>query len=277
MATLALTLLVAALVAYALATGLFFGHLISNKPNLSVLGMRGLIVGMVAHGAGKLLRVAELGTVPAINALEAVNLLALVIAVVFVYVAKRYGVPVLGAFAAPMTAVTLAASLAFGKQEGAVPEALASWWFPVHLGFALTADALFIVAGAASIAFIVQDHLLKKKKISGGLFKKLPSLYLLDEIVHRLIVIGWLLMTIGMAAGMFYAKQEWGAYWSWDPRQSWSLLIWLLFSAIMHARLLSGWRGRKAAYLTVFAVVMVLVALFGLDVLTNTKHGGDYK
>ena len=96
------------------------------------------------------------------------------------------------------------------------------------------------------------------------------------EVVHRLIVVGWLLMSFGMVAGAFFAKQQWGDYWGWDPRQTWSLLTWLLFAAILHARLTAGWRGRRAAYLVLLAVALVLLAIPALDVFTNTRHGGDY-
>jgi ABC-type transport system involved in cytochrome c biogenesis permease subunit len=128
----------------------------------------------------------------------------------------------------------------------------------------------------ASVAYLVQERLLRKKKI-GTAFRNLPPLHVLDEIVHRLIVVGWLLMTAGMVAGAFFAKQQWGAYWSWDPRQTWSLLTWFLFTAILHARLTAGWRGRHAAYLTLLAVGLVLLGLAGLDLFTVTRHGGDYQ
>ncbi len=275
MATLAYALLVSALAIYAASAATYVAHLLSKRPALAVWGGRILIAGLTLHGLGKLVRFTALGVVPVTGPYEALNLLALVIGVVFLYVAKRYAVPALGAFATPLTIVTLAASLAFGDQSGTIPEGLRSAWLPVHLAFAIGADALFAVAGVTSLAYVVQERLLRKKRI-GTLFRNLPPLHVLDEVVHRLIVVGWLLMSFGMVAGAFFAKQQWGDYWGWDPRQTWSLLTWLLFAAILHARLTAGWRGRRAAYLVLLAVVLVLLAIPALDVFTNTRHGGDY-
>lgn len=275
MAMLAFALLVCALAVYAASTTTYVAHLVSKRPALALWGGRILVAGLTLHALGKLLRFASLGAVPVTGPYEALNLLALVIGVVFLYVAKRYTVPALGAFATPLALVTLAASLAFGEQGGSIPASLRSAWLPVHLAFAISADALFAVAGVTSLAYLVQERLLRKKHI-GTLFRNLPPLHVLDEVVHRLIVVGWLLMTFGMVAGAFFAKQQWGHYWDWDPRQTWSLLTWLLFAAILHARLTAGWRGRKAAWLVVLAVLLVLLAIPALEVFTNTRHGGDY-
>lgn len=276
MGTLALWTLVAALIVYAVAATLFVGHLISKRRPLGRSGLTGLSVAMSLHAVGKVMRFIDLGHVPVTNSIEAMNVLALGIAIVFVYVARRYSVPAIGAFVTPLAFVTLAASLAFAPdQTGAVPAALQSAWFPVHLGFSIAADALFLVAGITAVAFLVQERFLRIKQL-GHTFRKLPPLHVLDEVTHRLIVLGWLLMTAGMVAGAFFAKQKWGAYWSWDPRQTWSLFTWLIFAAILHARLTVGWQGRRAAWLTLLACVSVLLALVGLDVVTTTRHGGEY-
>jgi len=275
MGTLALTLLLAALVAYAVACALYVAHLLVKRPTLALFGGRALLGGLSLHAAGKLAQFVTLGTVPVTSGLEAVNILALVVGVVFLYVSKRYNVPALGAFATPLALVGVAASLAFGGEQGAVPEALRSAWFPVHLAFAISADALFLVAAIAAAAYLVQERLLRKKRIT-TVFRNLPPLHVLDEVGHRMIAVGFLLMTVGMVAGMFFAKQRWDAYWSWDPRQTWSLMTWLMFAALLHLRLTTGWRGRKAAYLTLIVVGLIIAALLGLDAAFATRHGGDF-
>lgn len=273
----ALGLMIAALVVYAAATAGFVWHLLAKNALSAKRALFVLVVGMALHLLGKALRFVELGMVPVTNAIEAANLFALFVGGVFVYVARRYGVPVLGAFAAPFVFVTLAASIAFGgAPEEAVPQALRSAWFPVHLGLAIAGDALFALAGIASVAYLVQERLLRKKKL-GPAFRKLPPLHVLDEICHRMIAVGFLFMTLGIVAGMFFAKQAWGTYFPTDPKLIWSLMTWFLFAGILHARLTIGWQGRRAAYLTLVAVALVLLALFGLDVFTGTRHGGEYR
>jgi cytochrome c-type biogenesis protein CcsB len=275
MGTLALILLIGALAIYAVSCGLFVAHLLSKRPSMAVNGGRALLAGLSVHAAGMLARFVELGTVPATRPVEALNVLALVVGVVFVWVAKRYQVPALGAFATPLALVGVAAEVAFGGSGGAVPEALRSAWFPIHLAFAISGDAMFLIAGIASVAYLVQERLLRRKKIN-TLFRNLPPLHVLDEVCHRMLAVGFLLMTVGMVAGMFFAKQRWDSYWSWDPRQTWSLMTWLIFAAILHARLTIGWRGRRAAYLTILAVVLIILALVGLDAVFATRHGGDF-
>lgn len=275
-----LAVLVAALVAYAVATALFLAHLLllsrGPKPvSLAVWGLRALMVGILLHVVGKGLRAAIVGALPFTDGQEALGGLALVLAVLFVWAAGRYRAPVLGAFATPLVFVTLAASLAFSTEPGAVPAALRSAWFPVHLVLALSANACFGVAGVAAAAFLVQEGLLKKKKL-GGAFRLLPPLPVLEEMAHRFIMTGFLLLSLAMVAGSFFAKEVWGAWWSWDPKQCWTLVTWLTFAAILHARITVGWRGRRAAWSTVIAVVLVIAAMVGLNAVVRTRHGGAF-
>jgi cytochrome c-type biogenesis protein CcsB len=275
-----MAVLVIALIAYAAATALFLAHLLllSRGPKavpLASWGLRALVVGVGLHVVGKGLRAAAVGTLPFTDGQEALGGLALVIAALFVWAAWRYRAPVLGAFATPLVVVTLAASLAFSSGPGAVPAALRSAWFPVHIVLALSANACFGVAGVASAAFLFQEGLLKRKK-PGGAFKLFPPLPVLEEMSHRFIMTGLLLLTLAMVAGSFFAKQMWGAYWSWDPKQCWTLLTWLTFAAILHARITVGWRGRRAAWSTVTAVIVVIIAMVGLNALVQTRHGGSF-
>lgn len=274
------SILLLALLAYGAATGAFVTHLMTRRPELATWATRVLVAGIALHFVGKAVRFSSLGTLPITDGTEALGGLGLVVAVLFLWAARRYRVPVLGAFAVPLVFVTLAASLAFGGPSGAgeggvVPDALRSAWFPVHILLAISADACFAVAGVAAVAFLVQETRLKKKQL-GGAFRTLPPLHVLEEIGHRFVMTGFLLLTLAIVAGSFFAKQMWGAWWSWDPKQCWTLMTWLFFAGILHARITIGWRGRRAAWLCVVVVVLVLVAMVGLNVLVRTRHGGEF-
>ncbi len=271
----ATTILLLALLAYGAATAAFIGHLMTRKAPLATWATRILVGGIALHFVGKAMRFSSLGTLPITDGTEALGGLGLVIAVLFVWAARRYRVPVLGAFAVPLVFVTLAASLAFGGESGVVPEALRSAWFPVHILLAISADACFAVAGVAAVAFLVQESRLKKKQLAGA-FRTLPPLHVVEEIGHRFVMTGFLLLTLAIVAGSFFAKQMWGAWWSWDPKQCWTLMTWLFFAGILHARITIGWRGRRAAWLTVVVVGLVLTAMVGLNVLVRTRHGGEF-
>ncbi len=270
-----MVVLVGALVAYVVATVLFLGHLAAHRSPLAGYGLRALMVGTALHLIGKVMRAALVGTLPFTDGQEALSGLALVVAVLFIWAAFRYRVPVLGAFATPLVVVTLAASLAFSNEAGVVPAALRSLWFPVHLVLAITADACFSVAGVASAAFLLQEHRLKRKQLSGA-FKLMPPMPVLEEMSHRFIMTGFLLLTLAIVAGSFFAKQMWGAYWSWDPKQCWTLVTWLLFAGILHARVTIGWRGRRAAWLVVVAVIAVIVSMVAFTEVFPTRHTGAF-
>ncbi|MDP2345223.1 MAG: cytochrome c biogenesis protein CcsA [Deltaproteobacteria bacterium] len=271
----ATTILLVALCAYGAATALFIAHLMTRRVELATWALRALVTGTVFHFVGKAVRFSLLGTIPITDGTEALGGLALVIAVLFIWAARRYRVPVLGAFATPLVFVTLAASLAFSGESGPVPEALRSAWFPVHIFLAISADACFAVAGVAAAAFLMQEGRLRQKQL-GGASRLLPPLHVLEEIGQRFVMTGFLLLTLAIVAGSFFAKQMWGAYWSWDPKQCWTLVTWLFFAGILHARITIGWRGRRQAWLTVIAVVLVIVAMVGLNFLVRTRHGGEF-
>jgi len=272
-----LVFVVVALIAYASATAIFVLHLASKKAALAQIGLRVLIFGSLAHLVAQVLRFLDVGAMVALSKTDSLHILSLALGICFIVIARRYKVPALGAFAAPLCVVALGAWVAFDSVGGgAIPEALRTIWLPFHIGLLIAAEALFVVAGVASIAYLIQDYSLKKKKL-GPVFRNLPSLHVLDEVTHRTIVIGWVLLSAGMVAGARQAKLEWGAYWQWDPRQSVTALIWLLFAGILHARLITGWRGRRAVYITLFSVVVVIASHLWLDVFFDTLHVGDYQ
>ncbi len=278
MSTAALLVFGATVTAYAASTGLFVGHLAVKRLKLAQYGLYVLAAGLVLHAAEVTIRFVEHGAVPVKGPLEALNILALAVGMVFVGVARRYGVPVLGAFAAPVCLVSAIVSVGLsGGDQAVLPEALRSAWFPFHLSFAIAGDALFATAAAVAVAYLMQSRLLQKKKLASGLFQKLPPLHVLDEIIHRLIALGWAASTVGIVAGSFFAKWAWGEYWSWDPKQTAALVTWLLFAGILHARFVVGWQGRRTALMTVGAAVLMLVAFLVLPEVLDSRHGGEYQ
>ena len=264
-----------AFLTYAAATVAYLLHFFRDKQVWTNRGGTVLRFGLAAHFIATVMLGVAHGAIPVTNSYESLNLLALLVVVTFVVVSRRYAVPVLGAFVSPLVAVTLAAAMAFGSFDGVVPEVLRSAWFPVHLTFAMAAHAFFAVAGIASIAYLIQENMLRQKNI-GVVFKKLPPLHVLDEIGHRLVVLGWASLTIGMVAGIFFAKQKWGAYWQWDPKQIWVLATWLLFAGVLHARITVGWHGRRVVLLTLVTVMIVLVAAVSLETVFTSRHSGEY-
>ncbi|MCG2830968.1 MAG: cytochrome c biogenesis protein CcsA [Desulfobacteraceae bacterium] len=104
-------------------------------------------------------------------------------------------------------------------------------------------------------------------------FRRLPSLELLDTAGYTCIVVGFTMLTIGLATGLVYAKMVWGKFWSWDPKEVWSGITWLLYAALLHERLTVGWRGRKAAIMAIVGLAVLLFTFFGVNFLLKGHHG----
>jgi len=146
-----------------------------------------------------------------------------------------------------------------------------SLWFKLHLICALSADIMMLLAGISAISFLWLDFSLRRKKVT-RLAGRFPSIRTLDDIGIRLFALAFLLMTLGMIAGSVMARDLWGERWFLDPRQVWSVLVWLLFAGVLFARFLAGWRGRRASIISIFGVLLLLSGHLVLSSLTSTQH-----
>jgi len=148
---------------------------------------------------------------------------------------------------------------------------LQSYWLGIHTVLAFLGNAAFAMAFGIGLMYLVQEHYVKSKHL-GGLFERLPSLQTLDEINYRLITIGFPLLTLAIITGVLWAESAWGSYWNWDPREVWSLITWFIYAIVLHARLIAGWRGKKAALLSIIGFLTILIAFFGIKLLQKGLH-----
>ena len=95
----------------------------------------------------------------------------------------------------------------------------------------------------------------------------LPTAARLDEMMYYSLAIGFILFTIGIMTGSVWAYSAWGSYWSWDPKETWALITWLIYAAALHARMIPSWRGRRIAILTIIGLASVLFTYFGVNYL----------
>ncbi|HCY19828.1 MAG TPA: c-type cytochrome biogenesis protein CcsB, partial [Deltaproteobacteria bacterium] len=135
-------------------------------------------------------------------------------------------------------------------------------WLPIHVSLAFLGNGFFAMTFLLGIMYLIQEHYLKSRKV-GGLYFLLPSLDILDELSYKCLTYGFPLLTIAMITGAIWAEYVWGSYWSWEPRQTWSLITWFLYAALLHGRLTVGWRGRKAAIYSIVSF-LILVGSFAM-------------
>ena len=217
------------------------------------------------------------GNMPVTNFGQSLSFLAWLTAIVSFVLISRMRMQVLGAFVAPgVLAAVAAAMLLEHRSRLVIPDSLRSAWLPVHVTLAFLGDALFMVAAGVSLAYLVYESRLKAKRPMAPTGQTTPSLEKLDRINYRLLGWGFVMLSLGIVSGALWAEATWGHFWSWEPQESWSLVTWLLYAGLLESRVAAGWRGRRAAALTL-AVFTVLVGSFlSVSLLFPGKHGGSF-
>ncbi|MDP4013990.1 MAG: c-type cytochrome biogenesis protein CcsB [Candidatus Nanopelagicales bacterium] len=174
---------------------------------------------------------------------------------VYVYFEYRYRVRTLALLVLPVASALLLYAMTLGASTAPLVPALQNnLLLTVHVALAIVAYGAFAVAGGAAVLYLIQP------RFGGG---RLPKPALLEEIGYRAILIGFPLLTMVVLLGAVWAEVAWGTYWGWDPKETASLVTWLIYGAYLHARVVRGWRGRRAAWLLLLGFGAVLLTFFG--------------
>jgi cytochrome c-type biogenesis protein CcsB len=261
----------AALFIYLLSTGISLAYLVSLRKPLSRLGTFGLVVGFFVHSLALVYRYMEAGYTPITNLHESLSFFSWSIVGVYLILYLKYRVDVLAAFISPMAAVLIILASLFPKEILPVAPVLNSFWLPIHVILAFIGDAMLTVAFAAGVMYLIQERQIKSKKI-GPFYYRLPALKVLDDLSYRCLTFGFPLLTLGIITGSIWAESAWGSYWSWDPKETWSLITWFLYAALLHGRLTVGWRGRRAAIFTIVGFAALVFTFLGVNLLLSGLH-----
>ncbi|NWF54057.1 MAG: c-type cytochrome biogenesis protein CcsB [Syntrophaceae bacterium] len=212
------------------------------------------------------------GRAPLTNMYESLVFFSWCIALLYLLWERNLKSRVIGAFALPFAfAFNAYASLAPGvsaKIDPLIP-ALQSNWLHAHVITCFLAYAAFALSCAVSIVYLIKLRKKGKREKEGAFF---PGLDSLDELIYRTIVVGFPLLTIGIVTGAAWANYAWGAYWSWDPKETWSLITWFVYAIFLHARISRDWRGKRTAILSLIGFVSVMFTYFGVNYLLSGLH-----
>ncbi len=262
---------------YLLATGSFVVYLALLRDLLSRVSTSLLLGGFLAHTAALGLHFVPSGEVAAATQFrEALSLYSWFMVGLYLLVQLKYRVTVLGCFVAPLAFLMTLGAFASGAGVGELPSGLNTYWLPVHITLAFLGNAVFALASGVSLMYLLQEYQLKNKKMT-VLQKRFPSLERLDRLNYIFLVWGFPLMTLGIISGSLLARVQWGNYWSWDPRQISSAITWLLYGGLLQGRVAAGWRGKKAALLTIVGFAVVLgYFLWGGSVFPS-RHRGTFE
>jgi cytochrome c-type biogenesis protein CcsB len=234
-------------------------------------------VGAAFQTVDLVLRGWQAGNIPVTNFAQSLCFLAWLTALSGLTVIVRLRMIVIGAFVSPIVFVALLVAVAITKEGHlVVPVSLRSAWLPVHVTLAFLGDALFVLAAGVSLVYLVYERRLKAKRPLGPGDQRAPSLEKLDRINYRLLSWGFLMLSLAIVTGAIWANTTWGHFWSWEPQESWSLLIWFLYAGLLESRLTVGWRGRRAAALTIVVFTVLVGSFIGVSLVTPGKHGGNF-
>ncbi len=246
---------------------LWMGSRATSRPVIYIA-----IVGFFFHTLSIVLRYFQGGYLPVTNLHEASSFYAWAILVLFFFLESRYKLGLLGCFIMPLIFVLMLSSSMLPRELKPLDPLLRSYWLPVHTLLAFLGNAAFALSFVIGIMYLVQEYYLKSKHPS-GLFSRLPSLQSLDEINYRLITLGFPLLSLAIITGAVWSETAFGTYWRWDPKETWSLITWFIYALLLHARLVAGWRGRRAAFLSILGFIFVMFTFFGVSLLLKTYHG----
>jgi len=236
-------------------------------------------IGFLLHSAGLALRWKAsydlgMGHAPLANFYESLVFFAWAVLLLYLIFEWRTRSRSPGAFVLPVAFLLMAyASIAPGISDRIQPliPALQSNWLTVHVLTCFLGYAAFAVAFALGQMVLVRGGGDKEKK-GAGLFRQLiPAPGILDELIYQSIVLGFVFLSLGIMTGAVWAHYAWGSYWSWDPKETWSLITWIVYAVMLHARAVRGWRGRRMAWMSLIGFASVLFTYIGVNYL-NSLH-----
>ena len=260
-----------ALVIYLIGMVAALAYLITLRKSLSWMSSLAIFIGFLMHTSAVVSRYLEAGYTPITNLHEALSFFAWAIIAVYLILQMKYRIEVMAAFVSPIAIIMISLASIFPREIFPLPPALQSFWLPIHVTLAFLGNALFAVAFAIAIMYLLQEGQIKGKKI-GSVYHRLPSLKVLDELNYRCLTWGFPLLTFGIVSGAVWAQSAWGTYWSWDPKETWSLITWFVYAALLHGRLTIGWRGRKAAILAIIGFASAIFTFLGVNLLLTGLH-----
>ncbi|NQT92474.1 MAG: c-type cytochrome biogenesis protein CcsB [Lentisphaerae bacterium] len=238
--------------------------LFKRHRTLEVITNALLTAGAAAQTVYMVLRWVQAGRAPFSNMYESLVLFAWAIVVVYLVVRLRTRAGVLGAAAALVAVLVLAYASTFESDIHPLMPALQSNWLSVHVFTCFLGYGGFAVSFLAAIGYLVACR---------ARSKAVPETQeALEAVVASTVSFGFLFLTIGIITGAVWANSAWGTYWSWDPKETWSLITWFIYAVFLHCRFMRGWRGKKAAWISVTGFASVIFTYVGVNFLLGGLH-----
>ena len=234
------------------------------------------LVGLMVRWRESYLISHDVGHIPVSNLYEVFILFAIITALLYLFYERRYQTRSLGGFVLLIISAAVAFQLWYTFGKGAheiqplVP-ALQSYWMKIHVPANFVGYGAFAMAAMIGVAYLLKTWQ-QQSNSQGLLATSLPDLAVMDDLMYKSIALGFAFFTVATVLGALWAAEAWGGYWSWDPKETWALIVWLNYAAWLHMRMTKGWHGRPMAWWAVIGLFVTLFAFLGVNMFLSGLH-----
>ncbi|WP_163547768.1 c-type cytochrome biogenesis protein CcsB [Candidatus Frankia nodulisporulans] len=244
-------------------------------------------IGWALHLASVVTRGVAADRVPWGNMYEYSSMICLIAVTTFLGLITRHNVRWLGVFVmVPVVLYLGFAGTVLYVAPGPLVPALNSYWLKIHVVGAIVASGVFLVSAVTTLLFLIKERwenrlaevatgraeASRAMQNRGGIVMRLPSSAALDTLTYRIIAFAFPIWTFAIIAGAIWAEAAWGRYWGWDPKETWSFITWVCYAAYLHARATAGWRGRRAATISLVAFMALFVDYYLVNLVITGLH-----
>jgi len=218
----------------------------------------------------------DVGHIPVSNLYEVFILFSIITALLYLFYERRYQTRSLGGFVLLVISAAVAFQLWYTFGKGAheiqplVP-ALQSYWMKIHVPANFVGYGAFALAAMIGVAYLLKSWR-QTSNPQGLLANSLPDLVVMDDLMYKSIALGFAFFTVATVLGALWAAEAWGGYWSWDPKETWALIVWLNYAAWLHMRMTKGWGERPMAWWAVIGLFVTLFAFLGVNMFLSGLH-----
>jgi len=264
-------MLSAAALMYLASSATYFLYLFFQKDSMQKSGLWLICAGFLLHFAAIGIATYSMSALPVKNLQQTFFIASLALAGMFIVLQYRLNLKILGILVSPLLVIIMAAAFLMPETVSANEPVLKGFWLVAHIIMIFTGEAALAMACGTGVLYLIQERAIKKKK-RGFFYNRLPSLDMLDSTGYSCITSGFVMLTFGLITGFIYAKTIWGKFWSGDPKEIWSIVTWLVYAALLHGRLTSGWRGKRSAIMAIVGFSILIFTFFGVNFFLGGYH-----
>jgi cytochrome c-type biogenesis protein CcsB len=241
---------------------LFFSKLSEKMGKIAVIGT---LIGFGSHTIAMVMRTIIAGRLPFSNQFEFAMSFAWGIVLSFLILYALYRFIAIGAFVLPLAILVMGYASMQSRTIRPLMPALQSYWLTFHVGTAILSYGAFALACGIAVIYLIDANRAEGKRI-------LKDPQISDMLTYRVIVFGFLMLTVVIISGAIWAQRAWSRYWAWDPKETWSLITWIIYSVYLHLRFRRNWKGKPAAWFAILGFVSVIFTFIGVNVLLPSIH-----